>query len=325
MIFLTKKNLILFSTLLLSANTLFAAAKTRTGLKAMGSGYMIKNNRKAPIGQNSTNSANSAVLNPTTNSSSTSSTNSSSLKTNQQPSLSGVFNINGSYGLAESSDGTRSQSIDYQLLAKYKISQSISTSLTGAYSQDLQDSKNNDFSNLSLLTTTKPEAVTSNLSLGYGLISVLPTSKAAGQNKRLLIGLGPALTYQLNPDSLIAGLSISGIFYFMRNFNQQTRAIDDSVNTQYNSKQELLINYAFNSTVSLAADFAHRNKWSYENVASDGFDFTQELDFQINSILGIGIGHVISGSQLEITGPTPNIQFVGKPESSVYASLSATF
>lgn len=237
----------------------------------------------------------------------------------------GLVSMNRSASLVDYQDGTREDGAEYMGRFNVKLGANYAIMTQAGYSQDLNYSEKDDFTDTSVNLLRTPVKVGQNFLLGYRVTAIAPTSKDSHKRQSLQTSLSTGLSAQINPDRLIPGLEIAGSISVGRNFHQYETALDGKVNNQYSSAQALTLGYAFKYGISLSAEFIHKNAWSYQNVMKDVFEMSQELSFAFNPALAVAIGHTNSGSSLRANGNESNVQLVNETTSIIYGSLTATF
>lgn len=239
--------------------------------------------------------------------------------------FSGFVSMSRSTNLYDYQDGSRRDGMDYSMRFNLKLSRDYSVRLDGAYSQDLKDKANDDFSDTSLSFVRTPVALGSALLIGYKLGVVAPTSKDSHIRQNLEGATSGSLIAMINPDRLIPGLAIVSGLSLRKNFHQYQTALDGSVNTEYSSTQSLSLSYDFTSNLSLSADFVHRNGLTYQNNIKEAFDLSQELSYGVTKSVTMAVGHTNSGNMLKPNGQDSNLAVVNDNTSIVYGSATVAF
>lgn len=299
----TARNIFCFLTAVFLANPVFANTKASSSTSGSQSGTGAK------AASNSGSISTSVASQPP----------------QKAPLVSGMLNMSRSTSLYDFQDGSRTDGLDYEGRLSIKISSKYSLLFIGGYSQNLKNSEGDDFSDTAVIASRAATEMGKLLLMGYGISSILPTSKDTYKNKGLLGSIGTSLNLKLNPDRLINGLGISGSVSIGRNFHEFETALDGKVNTQYSSKQSLALEYDLGAGFSLSGSFIHRNTWSYQNVMRDSFESSEELGYQFNPTFAIAVGHANSGATLKPNGTDSNVQLINENTSLVYASTTVMF
>lgn len=233
-----------------------------------------------------------------------------------------------STNLIDFQDGSRSDSMDYQVSPSLKMSiGTLSTSLS--YSQDLKDESStaSDIGDIPLkfsFNRTKLDWFeTKQASLGYSLTAVIPASKMSVKKDELKTAISGAVSFSVTPKdgegfSYSAGLSVG------QNIHAYEEDINGSVLNKYSSNQSIALGYAI-SNWSFDVSFANRTRLTYKNSTKSSFEISEEISYAINDNFGAAIGHSNSGASLKPNGTDTNIDLINENSSVVYASLNVTY
>ncbi|WP_413558280.1 hypothetical protein [Bdellovibrio sp. HCB209] len=244
---------------------------------------------------------------------------------NDKTIFSGLFNVSRSTSLVNHEDGSAQDAMEYAGRLNMNLNKSYVLRLSGGYSQNLNDSSYDDFSDTSLSIRHNPFALNKTFLMGWNLGATAPTSKDSSKRQSMIAALNSGMNVMVNPDSLIPGLGMVAGISLNRNLHQYETDVNGNVLSQYTSSQSFSISYDWPVGITLSADFVHQNAWTYQGNVKEVFAFTQELGYQMNNWLALGIGHTNMGSVLKPDGVESNISIVNENSSLVYASATIIF
>ena len=239
--------------------------------------------------------------------------------------LYGFVQLARSTSLYDFQDGTRKDGMDYVARFNLNLSKQYLVRVDGSFSQDLNNSDNNDVSDTYISFVRNPSPVGRWVMLGYSLGAVAPTSKDSHTRQNLEGATSAAMIAMINPDRLIPGFAVVGGISIRKNFHSYDTDINGNVNTEYSSAQSISVGYDFASGISLSAQFVHKNGLTYQNNILESFEHSEEIDYGINQNVAIAIGHTNAGSVLKANGVDSNIALIDENASLVYASLTVAF
>lgn len=233
------------------------------------------------------------------------------------------FSLYRNTSLYDHEDGTRRDSMDYVLKLSLRINKDYGLSVSGGYSQDLNDSTSNDFGDTSLSLTKSPINLGSYVQMSNSVSFIAPTSKMSHtvQNSEGAARLGANFSMNpvLNPN-LVLAVSLSG----GQNFQQYDTDINGNVLNKYVLSQTFVAGYNIGN-FSLSGIFTHINAWSYQSNMKEAFEHYEELGYGVNNNFALAVGHTNSGSVLKANGSDSNIAFINENTSMVYGSLTVMY
>lgn len=154
---------------------------------------------------------------------------------------------------------------------------------------------------------------------------VLPNDKVT-QYQSLEYGLSQRLRLIMSPKLFFSDkLGIDMAANIGRNFHKYQEAESGAVNNQYSSTQYIEFSWAFSEAIGISANFTHKNTWTYQNVAKEIFDFSQELGLQINENFALAVGHNNNGNVLAADNSSSNVNIEDENNSTIYGSVTVTY
>ncbi len=240
-----------------------------------------------------------------------------------QSAFSGSLGATRGTNLIDHQDGSRGDSMDYELNMVYKLSKNFGLSVKSGYSQDLKDSEANDFTDTSLSLSKSPIELGHYVMASPSTTIILATSKKSRIMQNLKSGIRVGTSFALNPTvnpNLSLAVSISG----GQNFHDFDTDINGKVLNKYSFSQSLSLGYAFGD-FSISTIFIHKNGWSYQNNMSEAFEHAQELGYKINERFSTALGHTNSGAALKANGEDSNFALINENSSIVYGTLTLAF
>ncbi len=222
-------------------------------------------------------------------------------------------------------DGSKSEDLSHRARLRYNFENKSSVSVSIGYAQNIKNSEDNDISDLSLgyaLPALKLKWFSStDVSNSYSFSAVVPLSKNSTKKDQLQTSLSAStgLGFDFkNSFSMSLGLSLG------QNFHSYSEDINGSVLNKYASNQSLGFGYTWKD-FDFSLSFANKTRVSYYNSVKSSFEIAEEVNYKINKIFKIAVGHTNSGSTLKSNGIDSNIDFYNENNSVIYSTIGAKF
>jgi|GEM_PF-4194016 len=214
---------------------------------------------------------------------------------------------------------SRSQSLSHEFMPTLAYGEYNSLALI-AYSQDLIDTTDNKWSDLSLNVGKKAWALGSYFNLGPSIGGVLPLKDSTRYEMGLLYSFNVALKLSLNTKAL--GMDAWKISYQGRlarnNLIYDTNAKTGNPNTLYGYRNRFFLGYDITSALSISTQLDFSANYSVNGVVNNTFSHFQALGYTLNEGVSISLGHSNEGSYLKAGDYENNLKFFN-PESSEYS------
>ena len=225
--------------------------------------------------------------------------------------------------LVDFHDGTRTDSMDYELTPSYKIAAgTFSAALT--YTQDLRDKQNGDSDAGDIpLSFTLPGWKNKTYSVNYTLTALAPVSKKSVKRDELQTAISGKISLGYSQEDQ-QGLSWGAGFSLGQNFHSYEEDINGAILNKYSSNQTLLLGYALGDW-SLAFTGINRTRMTYQNNVKSTFELIEEIEYAVNESIAFTLGHTNSGTPLKPNGVDSNVALVDEDTSTVYGSLTLNY
>lgn len=238
------------------------------------------------------------------------------------------FNVARSTNLVDFQDGSRGDSVDYELTPSIKIPWgALAASIT--YSQDLRDQYSktaSDFGDVPLIWALKPTDLKwpgQTAKISYSIVAIFPVSQKSVKRDELKTALGAKIRFSVEPEGG-DGFSYGAAVSLNQNFHSYEEDINGAVLNKYSSVQSASLGYSY-SDWSLSFDAINRTKVTYQSNVKSAFELTEELGYGINKNISLALGHTNAGSPLKPNGTDSNVELINENTSTVYASLILTY
>lgn len=233
-----------------------------------------------------------------------------------------------STNLIDFQDGTRSDSLDYEITPLMKTSYgSLITSIT--YSQNLRDMYSrtaSDWGDVPLIFAFKPtnwQWSDNTAKISYSVSAVLPLSQNSVKKDQLQTAISGKIGFSLAPKES-SGFGYTTSISLGRNIHAFEEDINGSILNKYSSNQNLGINYSI-SDWSMGIDFTNRTRLTYKNSVKSFFEISEEIGYSVNNNISFALGHTNAGSTIKENGTDSNIDLYNENNSSVYATLGLSY
>lgn len=243
----------------------------------------------------------------------------------QFPMMSGFIQASRSTNLYDFQDGSRQDGMDYSARLNINLTKIHLIRIDGGYTQNITNPESSDWNDTSISFRKSPTLMSWPVLLGYSIGGVIPTSKDSYKRQNSQGSATASVTAALNPSVLMAGLGVTGILSFAKNFHQYETDINGKVLNQYTSSQILSLSYDWPVGISISANLVHRNAFTYQSNIRESFEISEELSYEINKMFSVAVGHSNSGNALKPNGTDSNVQVMDENSSVVYASGTMSF
>ena len=233
------------------------------------------------------------------------------------------LNLSRSTSLVDYHDGTRSDSMDYELTPSYKIrAGTFFAALT--YSQDLRDNQgdSNDAGDIPV-SFTMPGWKNKSYALNYTVSVLAPVSKKSVKRDELQTAISGKVSFAFSPEDG-QGFSWSTGVSLGQNFHSYEEDINGSILNKYSSNQTLVLGYTLNDW-SFGFTGINRTRMTYQSNVKSTFELIEEIEYAVNDGIAVALGHTNSGSPLKPNGVDSNVALVDEDTSTVYGSLTLTY
>jgi hypothetical protein len=228
------------------------------------------------------------------------------------------LNLSRSSSLVDFKDGSRADSMDYELTPSYKTSYGTAkASLT--YSQDLRDKNAVDAGDIPLTFDFKQ------FSPGWFLsaTSLIPASKKSTKRDELQTALGGKITYINLPPSG-EGFSFAASVSLSQNFHSYEEDINGAILNKYASNQLVNLGYSIKNW-NLSFTGINRTRVTYQSSVKSTFELIEEIEYAVNDGISMAMGHTNGGSPLKPNGVDSNVELVNEDTSMIYGSLTLVY
>lgn len=230
--------------------------------------------------------------------------------------------MSGSRSLNDFQDGTRSDSVDFEMIPAYKWKYGLSRAIL-TYSHDPKDNQNSDIGDIAFAHGFKPIDF-ERLQLGPAVSAILPESKKSRELRNLEAAAGVSMTVGIQERLLMKGFYIKTGLSFNQNFHRYETALDGSLNNKYSSRQSIYSGYAYEQ-FAFDVEFHHINAWSYLGTNRESFEHAEELSVMLAKHYSLALGHTNSGSVFRANATDSNVRLIDERSSLVYAKIGIRY
>lgn len=221
-------------------------------------------------------------------------------------------------------DGSLSESNIVSLKPSISLPNNYAIAALFEYEQNLKNQEDSDFSDLSLLIgksfDSQPLTAETNRQFSITGTGAIPVSKASIRNTSLQGSASILGNFEISPReksdysySILFGLSA------VKFFHQYETTASGKTNSSYGSNQSVTLGL-IGGRLSLALNFTHRLRISYQNTNKNNFIHSQELAYRMSDYSTLAIGHTLEGITQKPTGEN-NIRPIDEDNSLVYVTL----
>ncbi len=164
------------------------------------------------------------------------------------------------------------------------------------------------------------------MSLTPNLTLLVPLSKKSTRVEELQTALivGLNLGYEPKQKLGIGNLSLGVALNIGKSFHRYDVDVNGGPISSVSSNQKLIFGYKIESfSINLA--YTHKSRWSYHTNVNEGFELSEELDYEINKTFAIALGHTNSGAALKSNGQDTNFAIVNENDSVIYFQGAFSF
>lgn len=162
-------------------------------------------------------------------------------------------------------------------------------------------------------------------SFSPGISAVLPLNSDSRNRDSLIIGMqaSPRVLFNLEPigmDPLSGMLAVTGT----RNVHSYRTALGGASNREWGLAPLFRLAAQVSRKLSISATTAYTYRWTYLGNRTDEFELSEDINWQWNEEIALGIGHSNSGSSVKADGVSSNVDVYDPQNSSVYASITVS-
>lgn len=233
------------------------------------------------------------------------------------------LNVSRSTSLVDFQDGSRTDSMDYEITPSYKIwGGTLAAAIT--YSQNLRDSQSDDSDAGDIpLSFSIPGWKNKTSSLTYTLLALAPVSKKSVKRDELQTALNGKVSLQYAQEDG-HGLSAGAAISLGQNFHAYEEDINGAILNKYSSNQTLNLGYGI-SNWSFSLVGINRTRVTYQRSTKSTFEIIEELEYAASEAMSLTLGHTNSGSTLKPNGVDSNVALIDENNSTIYASLTLVY
>lgn len=222
-------------------------------------------------------------------------------------------------------DPDKSISSDFSLSPTYKLSNGVTLYGSVSGNKDLQGERLWSWGNSALGLSTAI-GKTKYISVSGSLTASLPTSEAAKDYQKLIVGLTAAPTFSLIGKEV--GFTNFGISYrpsVTANFHEYTTSLTGGSNKQYALSNKLSLSYVLSDQVVLFGSGTYGRTITYKGNESDFYSFVAGASYSPTARTNITAGVAQGGSPLAPNGYETDIDLYDARSASMFFSLGVTY
>ncbi len=222
-------------------------------------------------------------------------------------------------------DPDKSISSDFSLTPTYKLGKGVSMFGSVSGNKDLKGEREWNWGN-SALGISSGLGKTEYISVSGSLTATLPTSEAAKDYQKLIVGLTATPKFALRTGKF--GLKNFGISYAPSvtvNFHEYTTALYGASNKQYSLSNGLTLSYSVNDEISLFGVGKYGRSFTYQGNTSDFYSFVAGASYAPTAATSITAGVAQGGSPLAPNGYETEIDLYDARSASMFFSFGVAY
>lgn len=219
----------------------------------------------------------------------------------------------------------RKSETSLEIAPSFALTQKLSLSAVSVISREFDAAATTTLSNTKLTVAHAPLMISKMSGITPSISATLPTNKFAVDKDTYKGAAGVGFSMANDLQSLKLPLVVSVRTGYERSFHELTLNADSNANIRERIREGINVRWILGSKWSLSVDAMATQAWTYRGSVRNRFDLAQDLSFDVDSKLGLYIGHSNGGSAYKANGRDSNIALFDSSSSMLRAGASYVF